>query len=501
MATIVKYSHHFTVTGWHVGMWNDMKKFIVRFQQYATRYQKGRGLIRESKKVFAESNASRTIVRLHINKFDDFMEFMTMRGYTSKDLTVTEVPLYEPATINPVMPDFMVPRDYQEPQIEYVCEDGKIKILTLQTGKGKTFCALEAIRRLKQRTLISIPAKYLDKWVKDVIEAYGDSVKIMVIKGGGPLRSMLAQAEEGEIDADIIICSSNTLANYIKEFRGNGVFTYEVPPYKFFEKLKVGVRLIDEVHEGLHFNYRFDCYTHVPKTISLSATIVSRDETVNTVVRYMFPNEIRGPEMEYDRYTDVTAIGYKVAKPNLVKYKNAGMYSHHVYEQWIFSREERLEAYTDYIFHLIEAVYINKGNLKQKMLVYAASVDMCKHLATEFSKRYPELEIGTKVADDDFDILDTAQVIFSTLLSTGTAVDVDDLAYVLMTTSIDSDQANLQAIGRLRRLKNYPDQTPEFYYIVCTDIDKQMNYHTNKQKLFEGKAKHQTYTLSSFILP
>lgn len=501
MANIVKYSHHYVVSNWDIAMRKEVSRFAVIFQQYATRYQKGVGIIREKGKLFAELDAGKTSIRMHINTFDKFMEWMELQGYPARKFNITEVPMYEPERCTPVMPSFMVARDYQVPQVEYLCSPGKIKILTLQTGKGKTFCALEAVRRLGLRTLVSVPAKYQSKWKNDIIEAYGSSVELCVVKGGSQLRSIIAQGLAGEFTADIILCSSNTLAIYFKEFLSHDELTYEAPPYNLFEILGVGIRLIDEVHEGLHFNHRFDCLTHVPLTISLSATIVNRNETIQRVVEYMFPPEIRGPEMEYDRYTDVVGLGYKVAKPNIVKCKQRGMYSHHVYEQWILSKPDRRDAYLKMIFDVITSIYINKGNLKQKILIYAASIELCKLLATEFGKLHPELEVATKVQDDTFDVLETAQVIFSTLLSTGTAVDVTDLAYVLMTTSVDSDTANLQAIGRLRRMKNYPEQTPEFYYLACADIDKHMVYHENKKRLFMNRARHHRWYVTDTILP
>lgn len=500
MATITKYSHHYVVAGWDHGMRKQVTRFAIQFQQYSTRYQKGVGVIREKQKIFAESDAHRTNIRLHINTYDDFIQFMTDNGYPSYRFNIVEVPMYTPATCKPKMPSFMKPRDYQEPQIEYACSEGIIKIITMQTGKGKTFCALEAIRRRGVRTLISVPAKYLQKWKKDVIEAYGSSVELCVVQGGSQLRSLLALGKAGELTADIILCSSNTIALYFKEYRGNSVFTYEVPPYKMFETLGVGIRLIDEVHDMLHFNYRFDCYSHVPVTISLSATIISRDETVNRVVEYMFPSDERAPEMEYDRYTDVFGLGYRVLQPNLIKCKQRGMYSHNQYEQWLLKDESRTASYLDMVFEIIKRIYVDKGNLKQKVLVYAASVDMCKLMATEFAKLYPDLEVTTKVQDDDLDVLDTAQVTFSTLLSTGTAVDIADLAYVVMTTAVDSDTANLQAIGRLRRMKNYPEQTPEFYYLCCIDIDKHMVYHNNKKKLFMERALHHRWIMTNVIV-
>lgn len=502
MAKIVVSSHNFAISKCDVAMMREVNRFVVRFQLYSSRYQKGVGLIRKASKVYATANASRTEIRMHRNMLEDFLEWMEKRGYPKRSFDIVERPMYVPETCSPVMPDYMKARDYQEPQIAYGL-DGKTrsKLLTLQTGKGKTFCALEIARQLGHRIFINIPAKYLDKWKKDVIETYGDSVKMLVIRGGSALRSLLALAKAGELDADVIVCSSNTLAKYLDEYKSSAVFTYEVEPPDMFEELEVGIRIIDEVHEGLHFNYRLDCYTHVPLTLSMSATLRGKEEVSSQVIDYMFPHHDRAPEMAYDRYVDVTGLGYRIKRPNTARFKNGGMYSHNTYEQWIMSELKRKLAYRDFIFGLMDTIYISKNNFKQKILVYAASIDLCKYLADEYKLLKPDLKISTKTQEDDFSVLDESNVIFSTLLSTGTAVDIEDLAYVLMTTSVDSEIANLQAIGRLRRMKNYPDQTPEFYYIACTDLEKQMLYHRNKQKLFMNRARKHRWMMTDMMLP
>ena len=44
-------------------------------------------------------------------------------------------------------------------------------------------------------------------------------------------------------------------------------------------------------------------------------------------------------------------------------------------------------------------------------------------------------------------------------------------------------------MGRLRRLKRWPNTTPVFGYLYTGYIDKQFKYHQNKLQYFKGKAK------------
>ena len=50
---------------------------------------------------------------------------------------------------------------------------------------------------------------------------------------------------------------------------------YGCNPEDFFNLINVGIRLIDEVHQDFHLNFKIDLYTNVKKTISLSATLQS----------------------------------------------------------------------------------------------------------------------------------------------------------------------------------------------------------------------------------
>jgi hypothetical protein len=141
------------------------------------------------------------------------------------------------------------------------------------------------------------------------------------------------------------------------------------------------------------------------------------------------------------------------------------------------------------ILELLNGEYYAVREVGQKAIVFAATVEFCTILAEAIRCRWPSLTVGRYVAEDDYEVLHGNDVVVSTVLSAGTGVDIDGLVYALMTTSLDSSQSNEQVMGRLRRLKRWPNTTPVFGYLYTGYIDKQFKYHQNKLQYFKGKAK------------
>jgi hypothetical protein len=122
------------------------------------------------------------------------------------------------------------------------------------------------------------------------------------------------------------------------------------------------------------------------------------------------------------------------------------------------------------------------------MIVYCATVDLCTKVTEALTFRCPQLLVQRYTSDDDYEEMIKADLIVSTIKSLGTAIDVPGLRIILMTDAINSSQANIQAIGRLRRLKDFPDVTPEFLYLVNLDIPKHVEYHQNKIETFKSRV-------------
>jgi len=147
-----------------------------------------------------------------------------------------------------------------------------------------------------------------------------------------------------------------------------------------------------------------------------------------------------------------------------------------------------LKNYLDLIKWTVDEKFVKVMEKGQKMLVFCGTVKLCTLVQKYLQKMFPKLGVGRYVSGDKMKVFDECDIVVSTVLSAGTAVDIPNLRVSLMTTAIDSQQSNEQTLGRTRRLVGWPDITPEFFYFCCTSIDKHIRYHNNKEQFFKGKV-------------
>lgn len=488
-------SHFVRATNFNVRTKMVLLEFCKGLAQYGlVRNPRGK-FVKAMIRVFVGVTRDRTVFHFHRNELQKLLEFLKYNGIPESRISMAYLPINLGVDIELVSIDSRTPRPDQVPLIDYMVANGVIKIATIDPGRGKTFVALTAIARLKKRTFICIKAMYIEKWIGDIEGSYaikkGD---IMVIRGGASLKLLTQLALAGELTAKFIICSNMTYYNYLKDyetFKDSIIdLGYACLPHQFYELLGVGIRLIDEVHQDIHLNYRQDLYTNVGKSISLSGTLTGDDEFVNGRTVIMFPKEDRIDNGERVIYTTAIGLEYRLNQPTKLRWLNKARksYSHITYEQSILQNKVALENYKEMVSSIVVSTYRKERVEGQKILIYADFVDMCTALTARLKKHNPELKVCRYVAEDDFDEMMEADIIVSTLKSLGTAQDIPGLLMILMTSALGSTQGNLQAIGRLRELHKWPGTTPKFYYLVCSDIEKHMEYHYKKKEVFSGRV-------------
>jgi len=498
------YSHHFVLSGFA----RESQRIITEYAREFIEYQIVRSwsgdISKEQVRIFAASNKERTYYRFHINALPGFISFLNTRGYTDKHYTRTDHPLYIPVSTELKLLPHAVARENQVPLIEHLCKPITSVVLTLQTGGGKTFCSLEALSKANVRTAVVIRPMYIKRWIDALMSPKERMLELVtedlvIVQGTKPLINVIAAALEGTLTAKIIIISNATLRLFYSHFSETGDTTmYGIHPVDLYKTLGVGIRLIDEVHQDFHFNFLQDLYSHVPKTISLSATLVSDSPFINRMYKCIFPPEARTNPGEHTKYIAVKALTYSLANRESVKYMRRGRqsYSHIDFEQSIMRSGKMTKNYCNMIDVALKQYYFPDVQTGQKAIVYAATIDMCNIVKDDLRKRYPSLTINKYTAEDSYENLMESDICVSTIGSSGTAVDIPNLKYCLSTTSIGKTETNLQVMGRLRQSKQWPDMTPVFSYFVCLDIDKQVSYHTKKITKFKGKVlSHQTVEL------
>lgn len=445
-------------------------------------------------KVYASATKDRSSFRFHINALEDFKKLLEDMHITGNLVVWQTAPEAEVVKCEFEIHDKWQARDYQIPVIEYMSElDRFSKLVEMPTGTGKGFSSMMALKNLGMRTAIVVKPMYIQKWQDELVEVFkGISEYVLVVKGGAHLKALLDLAEADQIDSKIIIISSTTFRNWVSEYETYGEdivsMGYACTPGNFFSHIKAGVRLIDECHQDYHFCFKLDTYTHTRTSISLSATLVNQDPFVTAMYDVMFPVKDRIEKLALDKYIEAFAVHFMFKAPDHIRTEEYGSktYSHMAVEKSILKHVPTSLNYYRLIEYILEIGYFKDKKPGEKAIVFAASIDMCTKLTAYFAKKYPDLDVRRYVEDDSFANVIDADIRFTTIGSGGTAIDIPNLSCGIMTTGIQSIQANIQALGRLRKR---PDQKTQFYYFVADNIDKQVQYHVAKRELFKPRTK------------
>lgn len=356
-----------------------------------------------------------------------------------------------------------------------------------------TYMALKAASIFGERFMLVTRGGYIDKWIEDVKKTYDiDDSRIIVIKGEKALMRAIELAKAGDFDYDVLLVSTGGLADYIKHYEqylGTELGDLYLDPRALGMLFGVGLRIVDEAHQMLHMYYRIDLYSHFNKVLFLSATIIGNDAMEKRIHEIIYPTAKRYTGAEWKCYIVATALRYNLNEPHKARFKDHRKnYSHVVYEQYLMRNKEKLKNYLNMVGNLAYDFFKNRKP-GQKYLIFASTVDMCNVMVADLKKRFPHLKVGRYVAEDNLEDIYEYDLTVTTPGSGGTGIDIPDLAAALATSSVSSGKLNIQMLGRLRELKNYPGEFPEYQYLVCSDIPKQVEYHKQKYELFQGKVK------------
>jgi hypothetical protein len=365
-----------------------------------------------------------------------------------------------------------------------------------------TFCSMKAAETLGVLTCFQMGGKYIEKWTGDLMETLQlEKKEICVIRGSKALLNAINLSIAGEFDYKVILLSTTTMARFYKDYEQGKLRGYPMKPEDFWKVMGIGLRVVDEAHENQHQIFKMDLYAHLPKTIFLSATVETDSPFRNRMLQIQWPERMRFKPADFDRYIRVRALTYELWDVDKVRHINQQkMYSHTLFEESIMKRPLHLAHYLAMIDALVYDYYVKRREDGQKCLVFAATTDLCGRIADHLSKRNPTLEVSRYVAEDDYEVLMESDISVSTALSAGTGVDVPGLRFSLMTTNVSSSQANIQIVGRLRKLKDWPDVEPEFMYILARNLPKHMEYHEKKKKLLRPRVKSIGEMNSAFVI-
>lgn len=447
--------------------------------------------IKTMKKVYAAATKERDEYRFHRNLLEEVIQHLDGFGVRRSNIEFEELPPVDALPVDFPLSTDMTARDYQEGLIDFLARpDLTVKVTDLQTGKGKTFCALSAMVKLGLRTVIQLRGGYVSRWIDD-LEGLFDFKKgeVLVIRGRDALMSLINMAKADDLDAKVIIITNKTLYKFFEEHEANPYENYyECKPEQLYPLLRAGLRIVDEVHEDYHLSFRTDIYCHIPTSIHLSATLSTEEAFRRRMYDIALPKDCWYTGIAYDKYIISYALFYQNNGDRKLRTSEKGQdtYSHGAYEKSILRHRDMLANYLEIVRWPIQKYYIEddwQGG--QKCIVFCYLVEFCEVLRDHLRKHYPELDVQEFVAETSESVLKTADIIVSTIKSAGTAQDIPDLKTSILTHAVRKKEANIQTLGRLRKLKRWPDVTPIFAYLNNTSIETHLKYHDAKVEIFK----------------
>lgn len=504
-------SHHFVVTRFDEAVKKIIEEFVWTLVEWKVTRSPSGETKRTPERTFAASDINRTQYRFHIEMLGQFKAHLDRYGVLYR---IRERNSYKPAKSEFNMNPKFTPREYQVPLIDYICAEGYKKVITLQTGMGKTATLLFAIERMGMRTVLVLSPKYFERWLFDMTLGAKDETvfslrpgkDIMSVQGSKELRGLVYMAREGSLTASMIVISSRTYFNYLEDCKDEAQLEKygDCHPEDFFKLLKVGVMAVDEGHENFHANFKLDLYTHGPKTITLSATLMPDDPFLKRMFQVLYPDRLRRDGGKYICYADMLSCPYSldIRKGKLAtSWRGRTDYSQLAYENALLHKnnKDRFNGMLEMLTYDIDELFLKLRIPEHKLLIFFDTVEMCVKVSERLSKQYPDLKVGKYTSEEPYEVLEQLEVIVATTKSADTGVDISKLQMCFCFVARGSSASNLQMFGRLRQLKT--DQArPLFLYYYCTDITAHCNYHEKRQELFRDRTVNFNERKTNFVI-
>ena len=348
--------------------------------------------------------------------------------------------------------------------------------INLNTGKGKTYCAIAAASYLGFRSIvITDNTGWLEQWKKFFIE-YTDMTEdeIYIISGAPSLMKLFNR----DISKYKVILSTHATIKSVGDNKGWEKIR------EFFIYCQIGIKFFDEAHLDFDNMFQIDCYSNTYITYYLTATPGRSDMRENTIYNLYFKNVpcIDLFNSNEDPHTKYAAIKFNSNPSPMDAGKCKNKYG-----------LNRI-AYTDYLvkndnFHNLLIILVNMALKKPgKHLFYIGTNDAILYVRDLIYQDFPELidQIGiytsiTPASQKPNEL--NKKIILSTTKSAGAAMDIKGLVETVnLAEPFKSKVLAQQTFGRTR------DKNTVYKDIVDTGFFYTKKFYEFKKPVFKKYA-------------
>lgn len=359
-----------------------------------------------------------------------------------------------------------------------------------------TLTSLASAVDFGERVLVMVPPKYFGIWSEALEKTYKDiGQRWITVSGSAELQKLIDRGLEKDLeDIDVIIMSSISYRSYIENYEKYGEkideIGYNAPPPRFHEACGIGLQINDEIQEDPGLLFRIDIFSNVKKQIYLSATPFTGNAFVTKMIDKQLPESTQCRLPNYEVFINCLGLLYTEPKIKpqdyLTPFKNT--YNHARYETVMMKNPKRKLQYFNMVGRIAEGVFAKTRIPGQKLLILCATVAFIDDLVVYLKEKYPDLQVNGHVSGSPYERLLKNDITVSTIKSSGTGVDIPDLRELILLQATGSKKDAIQILGRLRKLKSFPDVTPKLTCMCCTSIPQHNRYLEMHKENFAGRT-------------
>lgn len=339
-------------------------------------------------------------------------------------------------------------------------ENSTMLSVNLNTGKGKTYCAITTAAYLSFRSIvITDSVGWLAQW-KDAFTQFTDitSDEIFLISGA----PSIAKLYKRDISKYKVFLVTHSTLQSVGSKQGWDKVS------ELFKYCQIGIKFYDEAHLNFDNMFQIDCYTNSFITYYLTATPGRSDHAENKIFELYFKNvpSINLFNQDNDPHTRYASIRFN-SNPTPMeasRCKNAYGLNRPVYTDYLVRNQN---------FHKLLWIIVNMAIKKPgKHLFYIGTNDAILYVRDWIHSNFPELigQVGiyTSMVPPEIKRGELEKkIILSTTKSAGAAMDIRGLVETVnLAEPFKSKVLAQQTLGRTRNSDTlYKDIVDNgFYY-------------------------------------
>ena len=386
--------------------------------------------------------------------------------------------------------------DEQKKAIEFLLkasDDYPQKMLVCKTGFGKTFCTIYTLSKIQKKAMIIVDMERIqEQWKEEFTNLTNISENdIYFISGRQSIEKLMKSSKPAPYK--IYISTHRTLSNYLKQEDDLTALD------KFFNKLRIGVKIFDEAHVEYMNILTIDMLTNTYNTFYLTATPERSDFKENKLYENVFKTVPKyGQHLRFtNNYHNVTMISFN-SEPDLTfihKCKTRYGFDGNKYSKYLFSTA--IDWTYDLIKRLLDKI-IDKSGKTAIVLHRNEDIQILYDLLTSDylpNKYSDKSETDIKEIIGIFSMLTPKaerslqlekQLILTTDKSFGKALNVNGVRFLISFVTFGSIAPTEQLLGRLRKIEG---KEVMMFDVFDRGFPSAANQATLRKRFYKKKCK------------